>query len=86
MQNAPGVSMVQAMLPRNLGMALGLMNGVSFGAGSALVAGIGLAVATFGAAASLEGASVAPLVAALSYLIVRDRVPALQIPQASATL
>ena len=85
-QNAPGVSMVQAMLPRNLGMALGLMNGVSFGAGSALVAGIGLAVATFGAAASLEGASVAPLVAALSYLIVRDRVPALQIPQASATL
>jgi FSR family fosmidomycin resistance protein-like MFS transporter len=77
-QNAPGVSMVQAMLPRNLGMALGLMNGVSFGAGSALVAGVGIAVASFGAAAALEGVSLAPLVAALSYIIVRDRVPALQ--------
>jgi len=82
-QNAPGVSMVQTMLPRNLGMALGLMNGVSFGAGSAMVAGVGIAVATFGAAASLEGVSLAPLVAALSYLIVRDRVPALQVRSAT---
>jgi len=81
-QNAPGVSMVQTMLPRNLGMALGLMNGVSFGVGSALVAGIGVAVAAFGVVASLECASVAPLIAALSYIIVRDRVPALQVRSA----
>jgi FSR family fosmidomycin resistance protein-like MFS transporter len=82
-QNAPGVSMVQAMLPKNLGMALGLMNGVSFGAGSALVAGIGVAVATFGASASLEAASLSPLIAALSYVILRDRVPALRVRSAA---
>src|SRR6202162_1193297 len=81
-QNAPGVSMVQAMLPRNLGMALGLMNGVSFGAGSALVAGLGVAVATFGVAASLEGVSLAPLVGALSYVILRERVPSLRVRSA----
>lgn len=76
-QNAPGVAMVQAMLPKNLGMALGLMNGVAFGAGSALVACIGIAVAQFGAASALEAVSVTPLFAALSYAFVRDRVPAL---------
>ena len=81
-QNAPGVSMVQAMLPRNLGMALGLMNGVSFGAGSALVAVLGVAVATFGVAASLEGVSLAPLVGALSYVILRERVPSLRVRSA----
>jgi FSR family fosmidomycin resistance protein-like MFS transporter len=77
-QNAPGVAMVQAMLPKNLGMALGLMNGVAFGAGSALVAGIGIAVAQFGASSALEAVSVTPLLAALSYAFVRDRVPALR--------
>jgi len=82
-QNAPGVAMVQAMLPKNLGMALGLMNGVAFGAGSALVAGIGIAVAQFGAASALEAVSVTPLLAALSYAFVRDRVPALRARRAS---
>jgi len=81
-QNAPGVSMVQAMLPRNLGMALGLMNGVSFGAGSALVAVLGVAVATFGVGASLEGVSLAPLVGAFSYVILRERLPALRVRSA----
>jgi FSR family fosmidomycin resistance protein-like MFS transporter len=78
-QNAPGVAMVQAMLPKNLGMALGLMNGVAFGAGSALVACIGIAVAQYGAATALEAVSATPLLAALSYAFVRDRVPALRV-------
>jgi FSR family fosmidomycin resistance protein-like MFS transporter len=76
-QNAPGVTIVQAMLPKNLGMALGLMNGVAFGAGSALVAGLGIAVAQLGAQAALEGVSFAPLIAALAYVFVNGRVPAL---------
>ncbi len=75
-QNAPGVAIVQAMLPKNLGMALGLMNGVAFGAGSALVAVLGVVVAQYGAQAALEGASVTPLVAALAYLVVNGRLPA----------
>jgi FSR family fosmidomycin resistance protein-like MFS transporter len=75
-QNAPGVAIVQAMLPKNLGMALGLMNGVAFGAGSALVAGLGVAVAQLGAQAALEAVSVTPLVAALAYLVVNGRIPA----------
>jgi FSR family fosmidomycin resistance protein-like MFS transporter len=75
-QNAPGVAIVQAMLPKNLGMALGLMNGVAFGAGSALVAGLGVAVAQYGAQAALEGVSVTPLIAALAYLVVNGRLPA----------
>jgi FSR family fosmidomycin resistance protein-like MFS transporter len=82
-QNAPGVSMVQAMLPKNLGMALGLMNGVSFGVGSALVAGIGIVVTQFGAASALEAASLSPLIAALSYVIVRVRAPALRVRSAA---
>jgi FSR family fosmidomycin resistance protein-like MFS transporter len=69
-QNAPGVALAQAMLPKNLGMALGLMNGVGFGIGSALVAGVGLAVAAFGAGPALESVSAAPLVAALAYAFV----------------
>ena len=72
-QNAPGVALVQSMLPRNLGMALGLMNGVAFGAGSALVAVVGLLVARLGAGASLEAVAFAPLVAAAPYLAVRRR-------------
>ena len=70
-QNAPGVALVQSMLPENLGTALGLMNGVAFGAGSALVAGLGIAVARAGAAPALESVSVVPVLAALAYLGVR---------------
>jgi FSR family fosmidomycin resistance protein-like MFS transporter len=69
-QNAPGVALVQAMLPKNLGMALGLMNGVAFGAGSAMVAAAGALVAQAGATAALEAVSVAPLFAALAYVAV----------------
>jgi len=73
MQNAPGVALVQAMLPRNLGMALGLMNGVAFGAGSALVAMVGFAVARVGAAPALEVVGLVPLLAALPFAVVRRR-------------
>jgi FSR family fosmidomycin resistance protein-like MFS transporter len=72
-QNAPGVTLVQAMLPRNLGMALGLMNGVAFGAGSAMVALLGAAVVAFGAGPALEAASIVPLLAALGYAGVKGR-------------
>jgi hypothetical protein len=48
-------------------MALGLMNGVAFGAGSALVAVLGIAVARAGAVPALESASAVPLLAALAY-------------------
>lgn len=74
-QNAPGVAIVQAMLPRNLGMALGLMNGVAFGIGSALVASIGFLVAGAGAAVALESVAGAPLLAALAYVAVARRLP-----------
>jgi len=72
-QNAPGVALVQAMLPENLGTALGLMNGVAFGAGSGLVAVLGAAVASAGPAAALESVSVAPLLAAFAYVVARPR-------------
>jgi hypothetical protein len=55
------------------------MNGVAFGAGSALVACIGIAVAQYGAATALEAVSATPLLAALSYAFVRDRVPVLRV-------
>jgi len=74
-QNAPGVAIVQAMLPRNLGMALGLMNGVAFGIGSALVASIGFVVAGAGASVALESVAGAPLLAALAYVAVARRLP-----------
>jgi FSR family fosmidomycin resistance protein-like MFS transporter len=74
-QNAPGVAIVQAMLPRNLGMALGLMNGVAFGIGSAMVAGIGLVVASAGTVVALESVSGIPIVAALAYVAVARRLP-----------
>jgi len=74
-QNAPGVALVQAMLPRNLGMALGLMNGVAFGVGSGLVAVVGAVVAHAGAAVALESVSAIPLVAALAFAAVAPRVP-----------
>jgi FSR family fosmidomycin resistance protein-like MFS transporter len=69
-QNAPGVALVQSMLPRNLGMALGLMNGVAFGVGSALVATIGLAVARVGAPATLQVVGLVPVLAALPFAVV----------------
>ncbi len=74
-QNAPGVAIVQAMLPRNLGMALGLMNGVAFGIGSGMVALTGIVVASAGTAVALESVSGIPLVAALSYIAVARRLP-----------
>ncbi len=72
-QNAPGVAIVQAMLPKNLGMALGLMNGVAFGFGSAAVALAGIVVASGGPALALEGVSIMPLFAALAYVAVGPR-------------
>jgi MFS transporter, FSR family, fosmidomycin resistance protein len=72
-QNAPGVAMAQAMLPRNLGTALGLMNGVAFGIGSAGVALIGVVVTRYGADAGLTVVSFAPLLAAAAYVLVVRR-------------
>jgi FSR family fosmidomycin resistance protein-like MFS transporter len=72
-QNAPGVALAQALLPRNLGTALGLMNGVAFGIGSAGVALIGVIVTRYGADAGLVVVSFAPLLAAGSYVIVARR-------------
>jgi FSR family fosmidomycin resistance protein-like MFS transporter len=72
-QNAPGVALVQAMMPRNLGMALGLMNGVAFGVGSALVAVVGVAVGRAGAGPALLGVSFAPVAAVLGLFAVAVR-------------
>ena len=72
-QNAPGVVIVQALLPRNLGMALGLINGVAFGAGSVLVTVVGIGVTQFGPEAALVDVSVMPLLGAVAYLVVARR-------------
>jgi len=72
-QNAPGVVIVQSLLPRNLGMALGLVNGVAFGAGSVLVTVVGVAVTRLGPEAALIDVSVAPLLGAAAYLVVARR-------------
>ena len=69
----PGVALVQAMLPQNLGMALGLMNGVAFGIGSALVTGVGAIVARSGPAAALALVSFVPLFSAAAFAIVKFR-------------
>jgi MFS transporter, FSR family, fosmidomycin resistance protein len=66
-QSAPSVAIVQRMLPRNLGMALGLMNGVAFGAGSALVTLVGFGVARFGAAGALIDVSALPIICAAAF-------------------
>jgi len=71
----PGVALVQSMLPRNLGMALGLVNGVAFGLGSALVTGVGAVVARYGPAIALTFVSLVPLASALSFAIVKFRRP-----------
>lgn len=73
MQNAPSVALVQAMLPQNLGTALGLINGVSFGVGSVLVTGLGVAVTRLGAGPALLIASYSPLVAASAYVMINRR-------------
>jgi len=70
MQNAPGVALAQTLLPRNLGTALGLMNGVAFGIGSLGVAMLGFVVTRSGPDAALLLTSFAPLPAALAYLVV----------------
>ena len=72
-QSAPSVVIVQRMLPRNLGMALGLMNGVAFGAGSALVTAVGFGVARIGAADTLLDVSVLSIVCAATYWIAGRR-------------
>jgi hypothetical protein len=61
------------MLPRNLGMALGLMNGVAFGAGSALVTAVGFGVARIGAAGALLEVSALPLVCAAAFWLAGRR-------------
>ncbi|MBV8151875.1 MAG: MFS transporter [Candidatus Eremiobacteraeota bacterium] len=73
MSSGPAVALVQAMLPRNLGMALGLMNGVAFGIGSALATGVGVVVARAGPATALTLVSCVPLVSALAYLEIGRR-------------
>lgn len=72
-QSAPSVAIVQRMLPRNLGMALGLMNGVAFGAGSAFVTAVGFGVARIGAAGALLEVSVLPVAAAAAFWLAGRR-------------
>lgn len=72
-QSAPSVVIVQRMLPRNLGMALGLMNGVAFGAGSALVTAVGFGVARVGAGSALLQVSALPLICAVTYWLAGRR-------------
>ena len=72
-QCGPGVALVQRMLPRNLGMALGLMNGVAFGAGSAFVIAVGAAVGKVGASNALAWVSALTLVAAATYWLAGRR-------------
>ncbi|MGZ3496059.1 MAG: MFS transporter [Vulcanimicrobiaceae bacterium] len=72
-QSAPSVVIVQRMLPLNLGMALGLINGVAFGIGSALVALVGLGVARIGASGALLQVSILPIACAFVYVLVGRR-------------
>jgi FSR family fosmidomycin resistance protein-like MFS transporter len=69
----PSVALVQAMLPRNLGMALGLVNGVAFGAGSALVTVVGAVVAAAGPAVALAAVSCVPVLAAFAFGLAGQR-------------
>jgi MFS transporter, FSR family, fosmidomycin resistance protein len=73
MQNAPGVALAQSLLPRNLGTALGLMNGVAFGLGSLGVALLGFVVTRSGPDAALTLTAFAPLLAAAAYAVVDRR-------------
>src|SRR5579872_907344 len=72
-QSAPSVAIVQRMLPRNLGMALGLMNGVAFGAGSALVTAVGFGAARIGAANALLEVSALPIACAAAFWLAGRR-------------
>lgn len=74
-QSAPSVAIVQRMLPRNLGMALGLMNGVAFGAGSALVTAVGFAVAKGGPASALLDVAALPALCAAIFWFAGRRLP-----------
>jgi FSR family fosmidomycin resistance protein-like MFS transporter len=74
-QNAPGVALAQSLLPRNLGTALGLMNGVAFGLGSLGVAGLGFVVTRSGPDEALILVAFAPLLAAVAYAFVGARRP-----------
>jgi MFS transporter, FSR family, fosmidomycin resistance protein len=71
--NAPSVALAQALLPRNLGTALGLMNGVGFGIGSLGVAMVGVVVTRSGPDAALMLTALAPLLAAAAYVVVARR-------------
>jgi FSR family fosmidomycin resistance protein-like MFS transporter len=73
-QNAPGVALAQAMLPRNLGMALGLMNGVAFGVGSAAVTAIGFLLTEIGPTNALLAVSTIPFLSAIAYIFVARRI------------
>jgi FSR family fosmidomycin resistance protein-like MFS transporter len=73
-QNAPGVVIVQSLLPRNLGMALGLINGVAFGVGSVLVTVVGVLVTRSGPQTALFDVSLMPLLGAAAYIVVAKRV------------
>ena len=84
-QSAPSVVIVQRMLPRNLGMALGLMNGVAFGAGSALVTLVGFGVARVGAANALLEVSALPLLCAAIFAIAGRRLGARGYASASSS-
>lgn len=85
-QNAPGVVIVQSLLPRSLGMALGLINGVAFGAGSVLVTVVGVAVTRFGPEAALIDVCAMPLLGAAAYLVVAKRLTPAQLHPAAGSV
>ena len=70
------IALAQTLLPRNLGTALGLMNGVAFGIGSAGVVALGVVVTHSGPDAALTLVACAPLLAAVVYAVVARRTPA----------
>jgi len=55
-------------------MALGLMNGVAFGVGSAAVTGVGFLIALVGPTSALIEVSGVPLLSAVSYVVVARRI------------
>ena len=81
--NAPSVALAQSLLPRNLGTALGLMNGVAFGIGSLGVALVGVVVTRSGPDTALALTAFAPLLAAFAYAIVALRIRSM-IPMSSS--
>ena len=85
-QSAPSVAIVQRMLPRNLGMALGLMNGVAFGAGSALVTAVGFGVARIGAAGALLDVSALPVLCAAAFWLAGRRLGDTRYASASSSV